>query len=205
MEPRRVPWACSPRRLASSRHPRLGPGVHCGSTFACHPSSTRVRSPPPPIPSEGALGTRRPRSTAPKTSACFGCSPLRYPLTPLATRHPTSSYSLRRRRDTRAPSRMLATAHATILVGIEAHTVRDEVESFRGPADFKLVGLAEASLGESRFRVRSALYQRGVIQRTPRGTYPSGSPRRVLRRRLCTDLRATLWQPTLRKVICVTS
>ena len=57
---------------------------------------------------------------------------------------------------------MLATAHATVLLGIEAHPVRVEVESFRGPADFKLVGLAEASVRESRFRVRSALYQLGV-------------------------------------------
>jgi hypothetical protein len=57
---------------------------------------------------------------------------------------------------------MLATAHATTLVGLDAHPVRVEVESARGPSDFILVGLAEASVRESRVRVRSALYQMGV-------------------------------------------
>lgn len=57
---------------------------------------------------------------------------------------------------------MLATAHATALIGLDAHPVRVEVESCRGPAEFLLVGLAEASVRESRVRVRSALHQLGV-------------------------------------------
>ncbi len=58
--------------------------------------------------------------------------------------------------------RMLATAHATTLVGLEAHSVRVEVEWIRGAADFILVGLAEASVRESKVRVRSAICQLGV-------------------------------------------
>ncbi|MCU0692178.1 MAG: YifB family Mg chelatase-like AAA ATPase [Polyangiaceae bacterium] len=57
---------------------------------------------------------------------------------------------------------MLATAHATVLQGIQAQPVRVEVESFRGPPEFLLVGLPEASVRESKVRVRSALYQLGV-------------------------------------------
>lgn len=48
------------------------------------------------------------------------------------------------------------------LVGIEAHLVRVEVDSGRGPASFLLVGLAEASVREARVRVRSALRGLGV-------------------------------------------
>jgi magnesium chelatase family protein len=57
---------------------------------------------------------------------------------------------------------MLATAHAATLIGLDAHPVRVEVESARGPSEFILVGLAEASVRESRVRVRSALYQLGI-------------------------------------------
>ncbi|HQP34565.1 MAG TPA: YifB family Mg chelatase-like AAA ATPase [Polyangiaceae bacterium] len=57
---------------------------------------------------------------------------------------------------------MLATAHAAALVGLDAWPVRVEVESARGPNGFILVGLAEASVRESRVRVRSALFQLGV-------------------------------------------
>jgi magnesium chelatase family protein len=58
---------------------------------------------------------------------------------------------------------MLATTLATTLSGLDAHLVRVEVESFRGPSSFELVGLPEASVRESRVRVRSALYQMGVL------------------------------------------
>jgi magnesium chelatase family protein len=60
------------------------------------------------------------------------------------------------------PPPMLANAHAAALVGLDAHPVRVEVESTRGPCEFILVGLAEASVRESRVRVRSALYQIGI-------------------------------------------
>lgn len=57
---------------------------------------------------------------------------------------------------------MLATAHTTVLLGMEAQPVRVEVESFRGVPKFELVGLPEASVRESYVRVRSALNQIGL-------------------------------------------
>lgn len=57
---------------------------------------------------------------------------------------------------------MLATAHTTVLLGMQAQPVRVEVESFRGVPKFELVGLAEASVRESYVRVRSALHQLGL-------------------------------------------
>jgi magnesium chelatase family protein len=57
---------------------------------------------------------------------------------------------------------MQATALTLSLIGLEAHPVRVEVDSGRGPASFHMVGLAEASVRESRVRVRSALQQLGV-------------------------------------------
>ncbi len=50
----------------------------------------------------------------------------------------------------------------TTLLGMEACLVRVEVQALRGPGGFDLVGLPEASVRESRVRVRSALYQAGV-------------------------------------------
>jgi len=57
---------------------------------------------------------------------------------------------------------MQATALTLALLGLDAHPIRVEVDSGRGPASFQLVGLAEASVRESRVRVRSALQQLGV-------------------------------------------
>ncbi|HEU4406133.1 MAG TPA: YifB family Mg chelatase-like AAA ATPase [Polyangiaceae bacterium] len=57
---------------------------------------------------------------------------------------------------------MLATTATTTLFGLEAHLVRVEVECCPGPSGFELVGLAEASVRESRVRIRSALAQLGV-------------------------------------------
>ncbi len=57
---------------------------------------------------------------------------------------------------------MLATAHSATLLGLASYPVRVEVEAHRGPPDFELVGLAEASVRESRVRVRSALKQLNV-------------------------------------------
>ncbi len=56
---------------------------------------------------------------------------------------------------------MLATAHSSTLVGLEAYPVHVEVEIARGMPAFDLVGLPEASVKESRVRVRSALDQLG--------------------------------------------
>ncbi|MGD0679660.1 MAG: magnesium chelatase domain-containing protein [Polyangiaceae bacterium] len=57
---------------------------------------------------------------------------------------------------------MLATALSATLVGLTAHPVRVEVEAMRGPPLFELVGLAEASVRESRVRVKTALAHVGV-------------------------------------------
>jgi magnesium chelatase family protein len=57
---------------------------------------------------------------------------------------------------------MQATALTFALLGLEACPIRVEVDSGRGPAAFHLVGLAEASVRESRVRVRSALQQLGI-------------------------------------------
>lgn len=56
----------------------------------------------------------------------------------------------------------MATATTTTLLGMDACVVKVEVEAFRGPAGFELVGLPEASVRESRVRVRSALFRAGV-------------------------------------------
>jgi magnesium chelatase family protein len=57
---------------------------------------------------------------------------------------------------------MLATARTVTLVGLEAHPVGVEVQSGRGTATFDIVGLAEATVRESRVRVRAAIGQLGV-------------------------------------------
>jgi magnesium chelatase family protein len=57
---------------------------------------------------------------------------------------------------------MQATALTFTLIGLDAHAIRVEVDSGRGPAAFQLVGLAEASVRESRVRVRAAIQQLGV-------------------------------------------
>ena len=57
---------------------------------------------------------------------------------------------------------MQATALTFTLIGLDAHAIRVEVDSGRGPANFFMVGLPEASVRESRVRVRAALHQVGV-------------------------------------------
>ncbi|NUO48108.1 MAG: YifB family Mg chelatase-like AAA ATPase [Polyangiaceae bacterium] len=52
---------------------------------------------------------------------------------------------------------MQATALTLGLVGLDAHLVRVEVDSGRGPSAFHLVGLAEAAVREARVRARAAL------------------------------------------------
>jgi len=57
---------------------------------------------------------------------------------------------------------MLAMSLSASLLGLNASTVRVEVEAARGVPSFELVGLAEAAVRESRVRVKSALAQVGV-------------------------------------------
>ena len=57
----------------------------------------------------------------------------------------------------------LGTAQAFVLLGLDAHSVRVEVTTTRGPAFFQMVGLAEAAVRESRVRVASALAALGVL------------------------------------------
>ncbi|MBI4953021.1 MAG: YifB family Mg chelatase-like AAA ATPase [Myxococcales bacterium] len=57
---------------------------------------------------------------------------------------------------------MQATALAATISGLDAHLVRVEVDSGRGVPMFHIVGLPEASVRESRMRVRAALGRLGV-------------------------------------------
>lgn len=57
---------------------------------------------------------------------------------------------------------MLAVAASATLLGLDAHTVRVEVQAERNVPYFELVGMAEAAVRESRVRVKSALAQVGV-------------------------------------------
>src|SRR3954462_4390586 len=57
---------------------------------------------------------------------------------------------------------MQATALTFALIGLDAYPVQVEVDSGRGPAFFQRVGLPEASVRESRVRVRAALQQIGI-------------------------------------------
>ncbi len=57
----------------------------------------------------------------------------------------------------------LATAHTSVLVGLDAHAIRVEVCCTRGPAFFQMVGLAETAVREARVRVASALAGLAVL------------------------------------------
>lgn len=57
----------------------------------------------------------------------------------------------------------LGASNASVLIGLDAHAVRVEVASNRGPAFFQMVGLAEAAVRESRVRVTSALARLSVL------------------------------------------
>ncbi len=58
---------------------------------------------------------------------------------------------------------MLGSANAAALIGLDAHPVRVEVACERGPGFFEMVGLAEASVRESRVRVGAALRGLGIL------------------------------------------
>jgi len=57
----------------------------------------------------------------------------------------------------------IATTQTSVLVGLEAHPIHVEVSCTRGPAFFRMVGLAEAAVRESRVRVQGALSCLGVL------------------------------------------
>jgi len=57
---------------------------------------------------------------------------------------------------------MQATALTLALIGLEAQPIYVEVDSGRGPTSFHLVGLPEASVRESRVRVKAAIEQTGL-------------------------------------------
>jgi magnesium chelatase family protein len=61
-----------------------------------------------------------------------------------------------------SPGIMLAIAHSMALVGLSPQPVRVEVRSGRGTAEFIVVGLPEATVRESKIRVRTALAEVGV-------------------------------------------
>ena len=58
---------------------------------------------------------------------------------------------------------MLATTHASTLIGLDSHPVQVEVDIARGLPAFDLVGLAEVAVRESRTRVRAAMEQAGYL------------------------------------------
>jgi magnesium chelatase family protein len=57
----------------------------------------------------------------------------------------------------------IATAHASVLIGLDAYPVRVEVCCTRGPSLFQMVGLAEAAVREARVRVQGSLSRLGVL------------------------------------------
>lgn len=57
----------------------------------------------------------------------------------------------------------IATAHASVLIGLEAHPIRVEVCCTRGPGFFQMVGLAEATVREAKVRVSGSLARLGVL------------------------------------------
>jgi magnesium chelatase family protein len=69
---------------------------------------------------------------------------------------------------------MLATTHASTIIGLDTHPVQVEVDITRGMPAFDLVGLAEAAVRESRTRVRAAMEQSGYPLPDPSG---DGEPR----------------------------
>jgi len=58
---------------------------------------------------------------------------------------------------------MVASAHTTALMGLEARPVRVEIACERGPGWFEIVGLADSAVRESRVRVGAALGQLGIL------------------------------------------
>lgn len=56
---------------------------------------------------------------------------------------------------------MLALAHAAAMLGIDGYIVRVEADSSAGTPSFSVIGLPDRALGESRDRVRSAIFNSG--------------------------------------------
>jgi len=83
------------------------------------------------------------------------------PVSPSAANLPVNS-TANGRHAARSKAGMLVTALSATLIGLHAQLVRVEVEVTRGVPAFELVGFAEATVRESRVRVKSALAQIGV-------------------------------------------
>ena len=62
---------------------------------------------------------------------------------------------------------MLALAHSAAMLGIDGYVVRVEADSSAGTPAFAIIGLPDRALGESRDRVRAAIFNSGLI-------FPSG-------------------------------
>ncbi len=115
-----------------------------------------------PVPTVGT-GFPQARTGLPRPMPPPPDTPSPVPDTPRDPPHPQNAPpSQAARPSLRASFDMLATALGATLVGLQAHLVRVEVEATRGPPFFELVGLAEATVRESRVRVKSALAQVGV-------------------------------------------
>ncbi len=62
---------------------------------------------------------------------------------------------------------MLALAHAAAMLGIDGYIVRVEADSSAGTPSFSIIGMPDRAIGESRDRVRSAIFNSGF-------PYPAG-------------------------------
>src|SRR5690606_2929681 len=57
----------------------------------------------------------------------------------------------------------LCCIEASVLIGLDAHSIRVEVCCTRGPSLFQLVGLADAAVREARVRITSSLARLGIL------------------------------------------
>ena len=62
---------------------------------------------------------------------------------------------------------MLALAHSAAMQGVDGYVVRVEADSSPGTPAFSIIGLPDRALGESRDRVRAAIFNSGLL-------FPSG-------------------------------
>jgi magnesium chelatase family protein len=60
-------------------------------------------------------------------------------------------------------SPVLALAHSAAMLGIDGYVVRVEADSSPGTPSFSIIGLPDRALGESRERVRAAIFNSGLV------------------------------------------
>jgi magnesium chelatase family protein len=58
---------------------------------------------------------------------------------------------------------VLALAHSAAMLGIDGYVVRVEADSSPGTPSFSIIGLPDRALGESRERVRAAIFNSGLV------------------------------------------